>query len=61
MIDDKDIEILRLRGEIQLLEKQIDWFAAEQDFWRRKYLCEHPEHDNWDYVETALENEGEPV
>lgn len=58
-MDDKDLEILRLRGEILLLEKQVDWFAAEQDFWRRKYLREHPERDNWDYVETARESEPE--
>lgn len=60
MLDDKDIEILRLRGEIQLVNAQVDWFVAEMDFWRAKYLREHPDHDNWDYVQTARENEGEP-
>lgn len=58
-MSDEQLEILRLRGEILLLEKQIDWFAAEQDFWRCKYLREHPEHDNWDYVDSARESESE--
>lgn len=56
-MDDKDLEILRLRGEIELLATELDWWAKEQDFWRRKYLRDHPEHDNWDYVNAAREIE----
>lgn len=62
-MDDKDLEILRLKGEIEIIkaefENKIAWWAGEQDFWRRKYLSEHPENDNWDYVESAKEMEEE--
>lgn len=43
--------------EIKQLQEQVDYFAAEQDFWRSKYLREHPELDTWEYVETARERE----
>lgn len=53
-----------LEGEIGLLmeenarlQEQVKYFAEEQDFWRSKYLRDHPEHDTWDYVETARESE----
>jgi len=50
-MSDNELEILRLRGEILLLEQQLSWFAESQDRWRSKYLKEHPEHDSWDYVD----------
>ena len=39
------------------LESMLEFFAAEQDFWRSKYLREHPELDTWEYVETVREKE----
>lgn len=52
MTDDQ-MEIQRLRGELLLLEKERDFFAKAQDKWRSMYLKEHPEQDNWDYVEEV--------
>ena len=50
-MNDQDIQILELKGEILLLKQQIEWWAKNQDMWRCKYLKKHPELDNWDYVE----------
>ena len=55
-MSDDQLEILRLKGEILLLENQLDWFAAVHDLWRAKYLREHPELDSWEKVEE-IENE----
>ena len=43
--------------QIRELRAQVKFFADEQDFWRRKYLAEHPDQDNWDYAETARDEE----
>lgn len=54
---DQEMEILMLKGEILLLQKQIDWWAANQDFWRCKYISEHPELQNWEYMFSAFSEE----
>lgn len=69
---DKDITIQELRGRIAILESELklhrrdeeangdgssDWWKEEMIFWRAKYLKDHPEHSNYDYVSTARENE----
>lgn len=60
-MSDHELEIQRLLGEIELLKQahadEVEWWAKEQDFWRRKYLQDHPENDNWDFVESAREIE----
>jgi hypothetical protein len=50
-------ENILLREENAKLRESLEWFANEQDFWRSKFLKEHPECDNWEYVENARENE----
>lgn len=54
-----NIRELALEGEVALLEERLEWFAADLDFWRRKYLLEHPEKDNWKYVAEARKDEEE--
>jgi hypothetical protein len=51
------IEINRLKGELVLEGKAIEWWAEEMLFWRTKYLLEHPDQANYDYVSTAREDE----
>lgn len=69
-MDNRDLEIMRLKGEVQLLEEelarlrpkegaddllpgQLDWWAEEMMFWRTKWLLEHPERQNLEYVQNA--------
>jgi hypothetical protein len=52
-----EIKIAVLEGEKELYHDEIGWWAKELDFWRAKYLREHPEHDNWEYVATARKKE----
>lgn len=54
---DDQIEVQRLKGELQLEGQCIEWWAEEMLFWRTKYLLDHPEHANTDYVRTARDNE----
>ncbi len=54
---DDQLEIQRLNGELQLEGKCIEWWAEEMLFWRTKYLLEHPQQANFDYVSTAREDE----
>lgn len=57
-MSDEQIMIQELRGEILLLQDNaaLDWAMAEMDFWRAKYLREHPEMDTWEKIETARQN-----
>lgn len=52
-----ELRIAVLEGEIELHHDEIKWWADELDFWRRKYLADHPEHDNWAYVMNARKDE----
>lgn len=54
-----DLQIMELRGELQLERERVKWFADCMDFWRRKYLKEHPNLDNWEYTESAWSEEDE--
>lgn len=54
---DDQIEVQRLNGELLLEGKAIEWWAEEMLFWRTKYLRDHPEQANHDYVQTAREDE----
>lgn len=54
---DDQIEIQRLNGERHLDGKCIEWWAEEMLFWRTKYLQEHPNLANTDYVRNAREDE----
>lgn len=54
---DDQIEVQRLSGELLLEGKCIEWWAEEMLFWRTKYLLEHPEHANTDYVRNARQLE----
>ena len=63
----EELKVAVLEGQVALLEdevaklsEQVGFFAAEQDYWRRKYLAEHPDMDNWDRVETARRDEEAP-
>lgn len=56
---DPELKIAMLEGEMELHHAEIGWWAAELDFWRCKYLREHPEHDNWEYVRNARKDEEE--
>lgn len=56
-MNDNEIEIQRLHGELKLEGKAIEWWAEEMLFWRTKYLLEHPDQANFDYVQTARETE----
>jgi hypothetical protein len=49
--------IASLKKKNRMLEASRDWFAKEQDFWRAKFLKEHPEKNNWEYVESAQSKE----
>lgn len=54
---DQDLEIHRLKGELLIEGRTLEWWAEEMLFWRTKYLMEHPEHNNETYVRTAREDE----
>lgn len=56
---DPALKIAVLEGEQELHHDEIGWWAKELDFWRLKYLKEHPELDNWEYVRNARKDEGE--
>lgn len=60
-------ELSLLKDELRLLRNSQEthgadyealcWWAEEMMFWRAKYLKEHPECDNADYVRHARERE----
>jgi len=60
-------EIQLLKNEIALLRPkedagtivpgQVDWWAEEMLFWRTKYLREHPERANKEYILNARADE----
>lgn len=50
---DEQLEIQRLNGELELLTTERNWWAEEMIYWRAKYLADHPEHNNPDYVKSA--------
>ena len=54
-----ELRIALLEGQIELHRDELDWWAAEMDFWRCKFLREHPELDNWDYALNARQRESE--
>lgn len=54
---DTDLAQAVLEGEQELHHDELGWWAAELDFWRCKFLKEHPELDNWEYVQNARKNE----
>jgi len=54
-----DLRMALLEGQIELHRDELDWWAAEMDFWRCKYLREHPELDSWDYAINARQRESE--
>lgn len=54
---DDQLEVQRLHGEQHIATNTIEWWAEEMLFWRTKYLRDHPEHANFDYVQTARETE----
>lgn len=56
----EELQIATLQGQVSMLEEeakktqaQLDYFARSQEFWRIKYLNEHPEHNNWHVVDTV--------
>jgi hypothetical protein len=53
-------ELSMLRDSQETHGRDVDaltWWAEEMLFWRSKYLNEHPEHANKEYVRSARENE----
>lgn len=63
-MNQSDLQIAELEGQILLLNEEVDylnesrkWFYEEMYFWRKKYLREHPEFDNHDYIECARQIE----
>lgn len=57
-MDHKDITIAELMGQIRLLERERDWWAANQDYWRTRYCKEHPEI-TWDEAVSAFSDDTE--
>jgi len=56
---DPELKIAMLEGEMELHHDELGWWSKELDFWRSKYLKEHPELDNWEYVRNARKDEEE--
>lgn len=56
---DQELKIAVLEGQMELHHDELKWWAEELDFWRSKYLKEHPELDNWAYVMNARKDEQE--
>ena len=56
---DSELQIAALEGEIALHHEALEWWATELDYWRSKYLQDHPELDNWNHIETARKDDEE--
>lgn len=64
-------EVALLKDELRLLRNSqethgadpdaLSWWAEEMMFWRSKYLADHPEHHNAEYVHNARQNERRDV
>lgn len=62
-MNDPEITIATLEGLLVLKEEELaeqkeslDYFARSQDYWRSKYIQQHPEMDTWLEVERMEEN-----